>query len=70
MTSAAERIAEWFRANPHEALLVEDVEVKFGLRRECAQKALHALCCGKFLRATPYNPERAPGRPRNLYEVA
>lgn len=68
--SAAERIAEWFRANPHEALLVEDVQVKFTLKRNCARKALHRLCLQKRLKATPYNPERHTGRPRNLYEAA
>lgn len=68
--SAANRIAEWFQANPDEALLVEDVQAKFTLKRNCAIKALHRLCLMRVLKATPYNPDREPGRPRNLYEVA
>lgn len=70
LMSAAERIAEWFQANPDEALLVKDVEVKFTLTEDAALKALHMLCRLRILKATPYNPERLPGRQRNLYEVA
>ncbi len=68
--SAAERIADWFRLNPDETLLAEDVAVKFGLKQDCALKALHMLCRLKVLKATPYNPERLPVHPRNLYELA